>query len=290
MVRSRLAASLALAGMFGCHESIELGSECLQGLRECLPPDAPPGMPDARIEAGTPDAARPIDAQPPVLDATAADVEPPPSDAEEPSGWGVMPAFENLSFELKSGGPGDVTTVNAVLPGGTLIAPWYTCQPIGVGDTNLTAVRAENAAPQTLADGGARPNITPRDGNTLISVSTFANVFFPLMQELREPLRAGVRYTFALDARAVADEPSLWLQVLGADGCLRVDEVLAESEPIKNGDWQTLCFDFIPAATHSVVLLQVLSSSPLFGGRLLFDNLRDASHCPSPGVVVNSAR
>jgi len=267
---------LGCAAMIGCSENIALGSECRELGSSCPPASVLDGA-DAPIppsEAGRPDAARPMDAGPPLVDA----FTPPAAEASSPGDASVVLVLGNPSFERLQGEPGDITTVNAIVPGGTLIAPWYTCQPIGAGNTGLTAVRAEAMVERLDADGGVTEVVQPSEGMTMVSIAHFANVFFPLIQELEAPLASGQRYSFTLDVHALAEEPELWLQVWGADGCLP-DELLAESPPVRGPTWQTVCFDFTPEEPHRLVLLQAKSSSPLGGARLLFDNLQPTTGC-----------
>lgn len=288
-------AALLCASPLGCSEAIPLGSECAEQDVPCssLPgPLQPPAEYDARAATERDlDAAIPRDSgAPPPMDGRITASPEPSYEAAAPSRWGILPDFRNPSFELDEGyGPGEITTINGSLPGAGRVAPWFTCQLLGLPfpDTDLTAVRALTEVAEATPDGGVSEPIFARHGLTFISVAALSNAFFPLIQLLDEPLREGTHYSFAIDVRALSDDPELRLEVQSAaEGCFPQKELDA-TPPVSAAGWQTMCFDFTTDEPHSILFLQVTrgglaSELPAFTGRLLFDNIREASdeECP----------
>ncbi|HEX5658015.1 MAG TPA: hypothetical protein VFX59_12505, partial [Polyangiales bacterium] len=133
--------ALPLVLLAGCTELVVIGDECREQSACIVELDGRVvEVPlDASLDARTPD----LDAGlTPELDGEAdggfADhYVPAPDDA---SVW-MTPALINPSFEVTDGQPGDVTAVS--LPTATVIAPWFSCQPVGGGPGALTGVRAE---------------------------------------------------------------------------------------------------------------------------------------------------
>lgn len=283
------ASALALgATLSGCIEAIPLGSECPSAPGVCQPM----GLDAGRGASSTGPSTPPHDAAP--ADAARAPIEaavPPESDPPEDAGGPrqlLLPALDNLSFEFTGSEPGDVTVIG---PNRSIIAPWYTCQPIGGGKAGpLSAVRAERAVlivDARDADASvAIDSIQPTDGDTFVSEQYFAGLLsVPLVQQLAEPLRAGEEYGFAIDVRATGPMPRLALSVYGADGgCLPSGNahLLAIVQPERVRKWQTVCVRFVAPLPHTHLFFSVTSDSLLNGDRLFIDNIRQTAECETP--------
>lgn len=277
MVALRLPLLVPLATLLGCTELVVLGDECPRNAACVVELDG--NVIDPPIDAGL-DPAEPsldsgdlLDAHP---DVVSSDGYVPAAD--DASVW-LLPPLQNPSFELTDGQPGDVAAVS--LPTGTVIAPWFSCQPIGGGPGALTGVRAENV----LAINDGRPSVViAKDGLTFIAMQYFVALFAPaLVQELSTPLRAGTEYGFALDVRITNPDARLSLQVYGAqEPCVGTSDatLLAETGPLSSTGWQTACLRFTAPVDLPYFMLVESAPDGLSNDRLFFDNLRSVESCP----------
>jgi len=288
-MRRRRFALLSLFASFatwGCTEAIPLGSECPADPGVCKRPASGDGAPRPELPEDEDDDLEPLDGGAPF---PARDAEPPVEagsavDAGEPRDGGpipLFPAMRNPSFELTGGAAGDVTVLSL---NGTVIAPWYTCQPVGGGTPGpLTAVRVEHGAvARDTVDGGALDQaVAPQHGTVFVSMQYFAGLIqLPLLQQLREPMRAGVPYGLAIDVRVSNPASNLSLILAGtADSCWSSNDLLTVTPPITQSGWRTLCLHFTPATDLPNLVLAVGSTTPLDGSRLFLDNLRSVDGC-----------
>jgi hypothetical protein len=274
-----------MIALAGCTEVVVVATECRPEDAQCLvPSDGSPA------EVGSMDAAVGLDGTAPNLDAAAPALDafdagslevdafiPAPTDAAV---W-LLPALKNPSFELTDGQPGDVATVS--LPTATVIAPWFSCQPIGGGQGALTGVRAEAAVP-LLEDGPNPELVLARDGRTFVAMQYFVTLLPPvLVQQLGAPLGANEHYGFAIDVRSSNTDGHLSLKVYGSDsGCENTLEAteLASTDPITMSGWQTVCLRFTTPRELPYLMLVESSATPVSGDRLFFDHLRSVEACP----------
>jgi hypothetical protein len=258
-----------------------LGTQC--------PDDAPcivasdSGAPPARPDSASPSVDSGVPTQP---------TEPvPDADVVEPQ-LSAFPAIQNRGFDLNPGSnPGDISTLSS-----TVIAPWYSCQPISGGDNPTTAVRAESSVMLSESETPAGAVVTPRDGSgTFISMQYLVKfVPIPLVQRLAEPLHASEHYALAVDVQSPNLPAMLSLQLRGStedDPCLDLNQdLLVESDPVTTPGWQTLCLPFTGTADYKYLVLS-LQSGALLGGalmttsaRLFFDNMRPATRAECPNL------
>lgn len=282
----------------GCSEGVSLGTECPRHMGICRQ------SLDGAIQGGDDDDDRsePSDGldEPPVMtphDASVLlDAMPLPPDAShgdvvDAGVAALFPGLFNPSFELTAGNTGDVTVLSA---NGTVIAPWYTCQPIGGGTSGpLSAVRAERSAVvrTTLPDGGVQDvSVTARDGATFVSMQYFAGLLqIPLVQKLTEPLRPGADYEIAVDVLVSNPASRLALAVSGAsDNCwASTDRLLTMTTGILSSSWQTVCLPFRASDAYSRLVFAVSADNLLNGNRIYIDNLRpvtDRRICTPPAL------
>ncbi|MDB4988855.1 MAG: hypothetical protein JWN04_4033 [Myxococcaceae bacterium] len=276
----------ALLSLAACSELVPLGSECPATGEPCIVAD------DSGSEVE-------LDAYiaPAPVDAGMTNVTPPPADADivvpPDSSMRTLslafPPLSNPGFELSGGPPGDVTTVS-----GTMIAPWYTCQPIGGGANPTTAVRAESSVTLSASEMPAGATISSPDGSgTFISMQYLVEfVPIPLVQGLTSPLVVGEPYAFAIDVQSPSLAAELSLQVRGTgdnDDCLNLGQnLLVASDPIRTAGWHTLCLPFTSTVAYTHLVLTLDSAVALSNAlnvqsaRLLFDNVRaaTAAECP----------
>jgi hypothetical protein len=270
--------SMSLLALAGCTELVVIGGECRD--RDACLVELDGQLYEPSLDASVDRRAPELDARVEVdgADDAAVMVD---SDVPNDAAVWMRTGLTNPSFEVTDGTPGDVTAVS--LPTGTVIAPWFTCQPIGGGPTALTGVRAE-ALVAISGEDGLPTVVRPQDGLTFIAMQYFVALFSPaLVQELATPLRAGTRYGFALDVRTSNPSAGLSLQVFGANApCAGIAEAtaLGATPPITTSGWQTVCLRF-PAPTDLPYLMLVENAAtPLSGDKLFFDNLRSVEACP----------
>jgi hypothetical protein len=271
--------SLSLVLLAGCTEAVLLGDACrgdapcvveLDGRVLELPIDA-------RVDARVPD----LDARSAVLLDAQSDGGPGDSYVPAPDDAAVwmMPHLENESFDLTEGQPGDVAAVS--LPTGTVIAPWFSCQPIGGGPGALTGVRAETLV--ALTEDGLPDIVTPQDGITFVAMQYFVTLFPPaLVQELKTPLRPGTSYGFALFVRTSSPSANLSLQVYGAEApCVGVSDAtfLTASDAITSSGWQRVCLHFSTPKELRYLMLVENAPGALSGDRLFFDDMDSVEEC-----------
>jgi hypothetical protein len=286
--RLRFAWSLGLLSVLGCSELVSLGTVCPEGNGICavpedaalLPADVGPLPADGGVAVPVAEAGADVN------DAGQGPQLAPDADVPVVEPLVAFPQLRNGDFALTNGAPGDVTYLS--VPTATLIAPWFTCQPIGAGDGIATAVRAESSV--TLADSETPPGAmvgAPDGSETFVSIRHLVTlVDLPLVQRLAEPLRQGQRYAIAVDVRTGNTDALLSLQLRGgnADLCLSTSSqsVLAETDPITQVGWQTVCLPFVAPLDYTHLILSV-KSELLRDARLFFDHMRPATarECPA---------
>jgi hypothetical protein len=187
----------------------------------------------------------------------------------------LYPGFQNPSFEVTAGRPGDLAYQPPGSPalGPNTIAPWTACVP---GMAALTS----SASITNAGDFG------PTADAVFAKLPILASTFSGLTQVLTTPLRAGRTYGFRVDLRSTAAAPSLHLNVYDvAVPCLgNLTSPLAVSANVDNTGWKSVCVVFTPSAPVNALMLTAATDEELLSRETLFvDNLHaDPSCAPQP--------
>jgi hypothetical protein len=185
----------------------------------------------------------------------------------------LYPGFQNPSFEIGEGSPGDLAYQPPGSPalGPNTIAPWTACVP---GMAALTS----SASITNAGDFG------PTADAVFAKLPILASTFSGLTQELTVPLKAGRTYGFRVDLRSTAASPSLHLNVYDvAVPCLgNLTSPLAISANVDNAGWRSVCVVFTPHAAVNALMLTAATDEELFSRETLFvDNVRADPSCAS---------
>jgi hypothetical protein len=259
-------ASYVLLAHAGCVDPVTLGRECLLGdctsALEPTRPDPPASMLDASF----------FDASPGILDASAdaepdATAEPEALDAGRP----VPLEVENGSFE-KTGGSYGALALEAFDPiplGANLSAPWAACR---LGFSVLE--RADS-----VRGSGAR-DVAPRDGQAFLEADLGIGwALSGLQQRLLEPLEAGKRYAFRIDARAAAGS-AVTLEVRASNNSCVAGTKLTDLGALSEA-WTSQCVSFVAPADFTTLMIMPAArgTSSVAPARVFFDALRRDDGC-----------
>jgi hypothetical protein len=247
--------------LLACKSTVPLGSECTRFERSCdmdmshsMPePDGGPTGPTLDAAAMTE-----VDAQASV-DAGHELPSPPDSGNGEvdDAGMTALMGIQNGSFEITSmpPKPGSLDP----LTNETQIAPWRWC--------------AGNIAVDHGFD-----KFAATDGEWMLSLS-FSVGPAVVVQELDEPLVAGARYAFQIDAARSHDGPGdVRLELIGTNATCTSATVLAQTPELGQDTLTTYCLSFVAAEPEDHVALRM---NPLgLSASVYADNLREVSGCP----------
>ena len=139
------------------------------------------------------------------------------------------------------------------------------------------------------SDGFTFLGFVARDNETYEAVS----------QRLPKQIQGGKCYSFSIDLSKSAEYISPYplspiskeytkpivLRIYGGSTPCGKRELLAESTPVKNEDWQTYEFKFTPNQSHRYLTLSAFYKVPVlvpYNGNLLLDNASDIVQVPCP--------
>lgn len=146
---------------------------------------------------------------------------------------------------------------------------------------------------QPAADGFTFLGFVVRDNETYESVS----------QRLSKPLVEGKCYTFSIDlSRSItyispypqtggskSYKKPVVLRIYGGSAYCGKRELLAESSPVSNTEWETYDFEFTPTANHRYISISSYYKVPIlvpYNGNLLVDNASNIVRVPCPGEEI----
>lgn len=190
---------------------------------------------------------------------------------------------------------------HAGLQGGSTIKGWTDCgrlyfenetpPDIHLGmDPDNMKVSPSFGVKKPASEGFTFLGFVVRDNETYESVT----------QRLPQPIEGGNCYTFSIDLSRSLDYMSPYpkragsrlytkpvvLRIYGGSTPCGKRELLAESTPVKNSDWQTYEFTFTPKQTHRYFSISAFYKVPVlvpYNGNLLIDNASDIVQTTCPG-------
>lgn len=140
------------------------------------------------------------------------------------------------------------------------------------------------------------------DGQTYVAMVSRSNdTYESVSQRLSMPLEDGKCYQFSIDLMQAQEYMSatkesgagllnyntpIILYIYGGTGVCGDQELLAQSEYIKNKDWKTYTFDFTPSKRLRYITFEASYKRPtLFpqNGNILMDNAQSIIQVPCPG-------
>lgn len=152
-----------------------------------------------------------------------------------------------------------------------------------------------------------------KDGKTYLGMVTRENESWEsVSQKLSAPLETGKCYTFSIDlarsetyfsmmqdvtyasddTQPIQTTPPSKPAVLriwgGINYCPR-NQLLAESKPVTNTDWETYTFEFTPNINTKAISLEAFYKTPVldpYFGHILLDNASEIKQIPCPGDEI----
>ncbi len=200
--------------------------------------------------------------------------------------------LDNPSFEDKphSGGQGG-SRISGWSDCGRIYFPNETPPDIHLGmDPTNPIIEPSFGVAKNSSDGFTFLGFVVRDNETYESVT----------QRLPQPLEGGICYNFSIDLSRSLDYMSPYpksaisklytkpvvLRIYGGSTPCGKRELLAESTPVKNSEWQTYEFTFKPKQTHRYFSISAFYKVPVlvpYNGNLLIDNASDIVQTTCPG-------
>lgn len=259
-------ASYVLLAHAGCVDAVTLGRECLLGdcasAFEPTRPD-PPVLLDASF----------FDASPALVDASSdAAPDAAPEEVFVDAGRPLPLQVANGSFE-KTGGNYGALALEAFDPiplGANLSGPWAACR---LGFSVLE--RADSV------HGSGAGDVTPRDGQAFLEGDLGIGwALSGLQQRLPEPLRAGQRYAFRIDARAAAGS-AVTLELRASNNSCVAGTKLTDLGGLGES-WSSQCVSFVAPQDITTLTLMPAArgTSTATPARVFFDALRRDDSCP----------
>ena len=191
------------------------------------------------------------------------------------------------------------------------IKGWVDCGSSEFRDESPPDIHTQNpedpifGVTKAASDGETYLGMVTRDNETWESVS----------QKLEMPLESGKCYTFSIDLAksktyfkvmdvlefdtdkpkptqsSPASKPSVLRIWGGVNYCPR-NQLLAESEPITNTDWETYTFEFTPNINTKAISFEAFYKTPVldpYFGHILLDNASEIKQIPCPGDELLAA-
>jgi len=210
--------------------------------------------------------------------------------------------LNNPSFEdaPRAGGPGQIG-----------IKGWFDCGSREFRGESPPDVHTEN--PDDMIFG---VTMAASDGDTYLGIVTRENeTWESVSQKLEQPLEAGKCYTFSIDlarsetyfnimqtglynkkepdptAKKLQSKPAV-LRIWGGINYCPRNQLLAESEPVTNTNWQTYTFEFTPNINTRAISLEAFYKTPVldpYFGHVLVDNASEIKQIPCPGEEIIAA-
>lgn len=171
---------------------------------------------------------------------------------------------------------------------------WRDCGAIYFGNETPPDVHPDNLAWEN--------NAPPEDGKTYLGMVVRDNDSWEsVTQRLSSPIQGNHCYSFSISmmrsnryvsaTRLNTDkienyqEPAV-LRIWGGSGFCNQRELLAESEPVSNHEWQTYNFEFRPTQNHRYFTIEAFYKTPIlfpYNGHILVDHASDITRIACPG-------
>jgi gliding motility-associated-like protein len=131
-----------------------------------------------------------------------------------------------------------------------------------------------NGTPDTYPFNGN--GIPPSEGSSYVAVIAFTTDQETFGQQLCEPLKKGVNYTFMADlSRAEFDpDPDGFFEVYGGNSSCSETELLVTTPIIKSNKWIATTLTFTPKADYSYIIFHPRGVNPADVPFLYIDNIR----------------
>ena len=227
----------------------------------------------------------------------------------------IFLGFANFSFcqegtiKLKNGSfegpPHSGNTSN-------LIIDWYDCGPTYFPGQSPPDLHLDQSYHTNEQDVYFNVKRQASDGKTFLGLVGRADeTYEAITQRLETIIKAGKCYNFSIDlARSLnyvnqmisSTDPNydpevevikitrpLVLRIYGGTTPCGMRQLLAESEPVKNTDWETYDFTFEAKQTYRYITISVFYTVPVmlpYNGNLLLDNATDITLTPCPDEEI----
>jgi outer membrane protein OmpA-like peptidoglycan-associated protein len=187
-------------------------------------------------------------------------------------------------------------------PGGKkffFLPGWYDCAPYYFYNETPPDIHGENT-------GFFDVNRIPQDGNTFLGMVTRGKreTWEMVTQQLPEPMLKGKCYEFSIhlaksnnyysgvdpkDTIPKNFNTPVKLRIWGSNMRCKKTQLLAQSETIKNQEWEKYTFRFKPNRNYFYIMFEAFYKTPVlvpYNGNILLDNASDIVEIPCPGDEV----
>ncbi|MEM1123000.1 MAG: hypothetical protein AAGJ18_21325 [Bacteroidota bacterium] len=136
--------------------------------------------------------------------------------------------------------------------------------------------------------------LEPYDGDTYVGLITRPDGSYEVIgQKLVEPMKGMECYSFSMQlahSRSYVNyNIPIRLRIYGGKEFCQKSQLLAESESIKNTDWETYKFEVFPKEDYNYLILEAYYAKGIYTpypGNILIDDISVFKKCPRAEVIT----